>query len=84
MLTILPFGLPPPSVPAAMEATLIRLERRSEFWCLTLNRSKCKTSLFLMDPRQANLQPHTLLFNSSLRFNPTLTFVGLRPHLFLF
>ena len=29
-----------------------------------------------MDPNQPNLQPHLLLFNSRLRFNPTPTFLG--------
>ena len=29
-----------------------------------------------MDPHQANLQPHVLLFNVPIRFNPTPTFFG--------
>ena len=31
---------------------------------------------FSVDPHQANLQPNLLLFNSCLRFNPTLTLLG--------
>ena len=68
-----------PSVPTAMEATqaaLFRLERWSEYWCLFLNPSKCEASFFLVDPHQANLQPHFLSLNSRLRFNPTPTFLG--------
>ena len=62
-----------------MEATqgaLFRLERRSEYWCLPLNPSKCETSFFSVDPHQANLQPNLLLLGSRLRFNPTPTFLG--------
>ena len=33
-------------------------------------------SFFSVDPHQANLQPHLLLFNSRLRFNPTSTLLG--------
>ena len=58
-----------------MEATqgaLFQLER----WCLPLNSSKCKASFFSVDPHQANLQPHLLLFGSRLHFNPTPTFLG--------
>ena len=78
-LTIWPFGLPPPSVPTAMEATqgaLFRLERWSEYWCLPLNLSKCEATFFSVDPNQANLQPNLLLLGSRLRFNPTPTFLG--------
>ena len=67
-----------PPVPTALEATqggMIRLERWSEYLCLPLNLSKCEAS-FSMDPHQAHLQPNLLLFNSSLRFNPTPTFLG--------
>ena len=67
------------SVPTAVEATQegqIRLERWSEYWCLSIMPSKCEAS-FLVDPHQANLQPSLLfLFNSRLRFNPTPTFLG--------
>ena len=76
---IWPFGPPPPSAPTAVKATqgvLFRLERWSEYWCLPLNPSKCETSFFSVDPHQANLQPNLLLLNSHLRFNPTLTFLG--------
>ena len=69
-----------PSVPTAVEATqgaLFRLERWSEYWCLPLNPRKCETSFFSVDPHQANLQPHLLLFGSRLRFNPTPTFLGI-------
>ena len=68
-----------PSVPTAVEATqrvLFRLERRSEYWCLPLNPSKCEASFFSVDPHQANLQPNLLLLNTRLRFNPTPTFLG--------
>ena len=68
-----------PSVPTAVEATqgaLFRLERWSEYWCLPLNPSKCEASFFSVDPHQANLQPNLLLLGSRLRFNPTLTFLG--------
>ena len=65
-----------PSAPTAVEAThgaLIRQEHWSEYWCLSLNRSKCE------DLHQANLWPH-LLFNSRLRYNPTPTFLGITFH----
>ena len=65
-----------PSVPTAVEATLFRLERWSEYWCLPLNLSKCEASFFSVDSHQANLQPNLLLLGSRLRFNPTPTFLG--------
>ena len=68
-----------PLVPTAVEATkgaLIRLERWSGYWCLSLNPKKCETFFFSVDPHQANLQSNLLLLNSRLRFNPTLTFLG--------
>ena len=68
-----------PSVSTAVEATqraLFRLERWSEYWCLPLNPSKCEASFFSVDHHQANLQPNLLLLGSSLRFNPTPTFLG--------
>ena len=58
------------------QRALIRLERSSEYWCLPLNPSKYEASFFSVDPHQANLQPNLSLFNSRLRFNPTLTFLG--------
>ena len=67
-----------PSVPTAMEATQgarFRLERWSEYWCLTPNSRKCEAS-FSVDPHQANLQPNLFLLNSRLRFNHTPTFLG--------
>ena len=67
-----------PSVPSAVEAAqgaLFRLERSSEYRCLPFNPRKCEASLSV-DPHQANLQPNLLLFKSSLRFNPTPTFLG--------
>ena len=71
------------SAPTAVEATegaLIRLEHWSEYWCLPLNPSKCEASFFSVDPHQANLQPHLLLFNYPSNF-----FWGnLRSHSFLF
>ena len=68
-----------PSVPTAVEATqeaLFRLERWSEYWCLSLNSSKCEASFFSVDSHQANLQPNLFLLGSRLRFNPTPTFFG--------
>ena len=79
MLTIWPFGPPPPSVPTAVEVTqgaLIRLERWSEYWCLSLNSSKCEVFFFSVDPHQTNLQPNRLLHGSHLRFNSAPTFFG--------
>ena len=77
-----------PSVPAAVEATqgtLIQLEYWYEYWCLPLNPRKCEVSFSSVDSHQANLQLNLLLFNSSLRFNPTPTFIGIafdRTHSF--
>ena len=68
-----------PSVPTAVEASqgaMFRLERWSEYWCLPLNPSKCEASFFSVDPHQSNFQPSLLLFGFRLRFNPTLTFLG--------
>ena len=68
-----------PSVPTAVEATqgaLFRLERWSEYWCLSLNPRKCEASFFSVDPHQASLQPNLLLLGSRLRFNSTPTFLG--------
>ena len=68
-----------PSVPTAVEATqgaLFRLERWSEYWCLSLNPSKCEAFFFSVDPHQAYFQPNFLLLGSRLRFNPTPTFLG--------
>ena len=67
-----------PSVPTAVEATqaaLFRLARWPEYWCFSLNPSKCEAS-FSVDPHQANLQPNLLSLGSRLRFNPTPTFLG--------
>ena len=66
-----------PSVPIAVEASqraLLRLERWSEYWCLSLNPSKCEASS--VDPHQANLQRNFLLLGSRLRFKPFPTFLG--------
>ena len=76
-LTIWPFG-PPPS--------------RSPLWCrphkeLCFDWSdglstgvflsiRANEASFSVDPHQANLQLHLLLFNSRLHFNPTPTFLG--------
>ena len=71
---------PSPSVPAVVKATqeaLISLERWSKYWCLPLDSSKCEPSLFSVDPHQANLQLHLLLFNYFLRFNSIPTFLGI-------
>ena len=57
------------------QATLFRFERWSEYWCLLLNQGKFKDAFFSVDPHQANLQPHLLLFNFRLRFYPTPTFL---------
>ena len=67
------------SAATAVEATqgaLFRLERWSEYWCLPLNPRKCEASFFSVDPHQASLQPNLLLLGSRLRFNSTLTFLG--------
>ena len=66
------------SVPAAVEATqgaLIRLERWSEYWCLSLNPNKCEAFFFSVDPHQAHLQSNLFLFNSPLSFNFTPPFL---------
>ena len=60
----------------ATQGALLRLQHRSEYWCLPLNPSKCEASFFSVDPHQANLQPNLLLFGSRFRFNPTPTFLG--------
>ena len=79
-LTIWPFVPLPPSVPTAVEATqgaLFCLERWSEYWCLPLNPSECKTSFFSVDPHQANLQPNLFfLLGFRLRFNSIPIFHG--------
>ena len=61
-----------------MEATqgaLFRLECWSEYWCLSLNPSKCEASFFSVNLHQANLQPNLLLLDSRHHFNPTPTFL---------
>ena len=66
-------------VTTAVEATqiaLLPLERWSEYWCLPLNPRKWEAFFFSVDLHQANLQPNLLLLGSRLRFNPTLTFLG--------
>ena len=77
-LTIWPFGPPTLSVPIAVEASqgaLFRLERWSKYWCLPVNPSKQKSSLFSVDLHQANFQSNLLPLGSRLRFNPTPTFL---------
>ena len=73
MLTFRPFGFPPPRFQ-------LRLRPHKQLcfdWMVVLstgfflNPSKCKASFFLVDRHQANFQPHLLLLNSHLRFNPT-------------
>ena len=59
-----------PSVPTATQRALIRLERWSKDWRFSLNSRKCESSFLLVDPHQANLQPH-LLFNFLLGLNST-------------
>ena len=71
MLTIWPFGPPPPRPPLQWRP---HKELWTEYWCLPLNPSKCDAS-FSVDPHQANLQPN-LLLGSRFRFNPTPTFLG--------
>ena len=56
-----------PSVSTVVEATqgaLFQLECWSEYWCFSLNLSKCEAS-FSVDPYQANLQPNLLLLGSA-------------------
>ena len=60
----------------ATQGPLFRLECWSEYWCLSLNLSKCEVSFFSVDPHQANHQPNHLLLNCRLRFNPSSTFLG--------
>ena len=60
------------SVPTAVETSqgaLFQWEHWSEYWCLPLNLVKGEASFFSVDP-------HLLLLGSRLRFNPTLTFLG--------
>ena len=64
------------AVVEATQGTLIRLKRWSEYWFLLLNPKKCEAFFFSMDPHQANLQPHLLLFNAPIHFNSTPTFLG--------
>ena len=45
-------------------------------WIMPLNVGKCTSTLFSMDPRQANLQPTLHLCGSPLAFCPTPTFLG--------
>ena len=45
--------------------------------CLSLNPKRCEAFYFSVDRHQANPQPHVLFFNSSLRFNPTPTILGI-------
>ena len=59
----------------APQGALFRLERWSEYWCLSLNPSKCEASFFSVDSHQAYLQPNFLLLNSHLSFNSTPTFL---------
>ena len=69
------------SVSTAVDATQeapFRLERWSEYWCLSLNPIKCEASFFSLDPHQANLQPNLLPLNSNVSWG------HLRPHSFLF
>ena len=68
-----------PSVSTAVEATqgaLFRLERWTKYWFFPLNPSTCEASFFSVDHHQANLQPNLLSLNSRIRFNLTLTFLG--------
>ena len=68
-----------PSVHTTVKATqgaFFRLERWSEYWCLSLSPTKCEASSFSVDTHQGNIQLNLLLLNSRLHFNPTPTFVG--------
>ena len=42
----------------------------------SLNQSKCEASFFSVDLHQDNFQLHFFLFNFTLRFNATTTFLG--------
>ena len=69
-----------PSIPIsgkAAQGALFRLECWSEYWCLPLNPRKCEAYFFSVDPQQAKLLANLLLLNSSFRFNPTPTFLGI-------
>ena len=88
MLTIWPFGPPPPQ-----SSLWWRPHKELCFdWSaglntgvFPLNPSKCEAS-FSVDPHQANLHPNLLLLGSRLHFNPTPIFPWghLRPHSILF
>ena len=74
-----------PSVPTVVEATqgaLFQLERRSEYWCLPLNPSKCVASFFSVDSHQAHLQSNLLLNFTERLVTPSPA--ASRPSLFLF
>ena len=67
MLTIWPFGLPPPSVPVTVEVAqgaLFRQEHCYEYWCLPPNSCKCKASFFSVAPTKLTSSITLLLFNS--------------------
>ena len=77
MLTIWPFGLPPPRSPLQWRPHKElcfdwSAGRSTGYWCHPLNPSKCETSFFSVDPQHANL----FVLNTRLRFNPTPTFLG--------
>ena len=76
-LTIRSSSLSVPAVVEATQGTLTRMEHWSEYGCFLLNPSKCQVSFFSLDSLLANHQPHLLLFNSSLCFNPSQTFLGI-------
>ena len=100
LATVAKLNLPPPSPQTEFEAVLFTLTTRlsvpsiprylpqrrlqKELWCLSLNLSKCKTSFFLIDLYKVYFQSHLLLFNSSLRFNPTPTFLEVTFNRILF
>ena len=83
MLTIWPFGPPPPLPP-------LRWRPHKELcfdWSaglstgvflsiFSISRGLTFSSFFSVDPHQANLQHSLLLLGSRLRFNPTPTFLG--------
>ena len=68
-----------PSVECAtstVQAALNRLMEWSSKWRLPLNPLKCETSFFSLDPYQSRIQPSLYILNTSLKFNPHPTFLG--------
>ena len=61
---------------STVQAALNRMVEWSSKWRLFLNPLKCKTSFFSLDPYQSRIQLSLYIFNTSLKFNPHPTFLG--------